>query len=153
MLLHTGIGEVVLLPAGSQLGFDDQGFGRIINPDGTPAEPISTVLDRSLHCPLAGDAHRDIRRQFVFCRTLSTSTLVCQLETQLKSKVFSTEDSSGSQSVCMEVYEFAIACCNAGWSRFFTMAFVQHYVMGADVHNRWVCRNYDSLLRVLQSHA
>lgn len=137
-LRHSGTGEAVVLNDKWRLDFSDQlGFLSPVGQAGgrTPAW-CNDLLDWSLHSDTAfGD-----ERVIVVSRASGDSYFADDVIGRVVVLGFSSRSSVGQFTG--EMYKHVFPPNGLGLLHYWTIPFVQDFVWGSDLHNRWTCRHF-----------
>ena len=151
-LRHTLTGEVVELDGKWTLDFNDEGFG-FLTPDADgDLEPkwVNDLLDLSMYDRSEGDEDWP-GDHFLYQKSGDrwTSEEERSVDNEMTSVAFC--HSQGLGSFKGEIYEFRLSRQGVLVKRFWTTPWLQYAIFGADIHNRWACRNRDAWIKILRT--
>jgi hypothetical protein len=136
-LVHSHTGERVRVGGGLwRLAFSDAGMAYLRPLQGNRYAAIwaNDVFNKSLH--MHGDVYS------VYSKSDKTTT-VLEANNDSVEKVFKHE-CSGGRCFRAEIYAFSMPKTCQGDTLFWVLPYIQDYVWGQDLHNRWICRNFKS---------
>ena len=144
-LWHRGTGEHVVLAGGWALSF--AGGLAMLTPDGCPGDDrqpawANSLLDGSMQKGTIGSA--DEGKVFVWSRTQQTHTPIL---IEIKAHIF--RHGFGGAVFGSEVYKHTFPTA-ALQTVYWATPWLQDFIIGTDVHNKWACRNYKSWVELLR---
>lgn len=143
-LRHSLTGEVVQLETYDVLDFDEEGVGFVACSDDTMCGDLvapqvawaNDFLDLSYHLPEPGAERSE---PLVFSKKTGLSEWAGDLEARVE--VLSFKHLAGGAAFAAEVYYHHLP--KAGVCFWWAAPWLQDAVFGSNMHNRWICRQYD----------
>jgi hypothetical protein len=148
LLWHRGTGEHVALAGRWALSLAD-GLA-MLTPEGGPGDAeqpawANAFLDTSLQKGPAGTA--DEGKVFIWSKSRQAHQDKAILGTQIRARVF--KHSAGGVTFSSEVYEHTVPT-DALQRLYWTTPWLQDFILGPGMHNKWACRNYKSWVDLLR---